>query len=106
MDEEERLHRLADPPVRTYTIDALIAEGFSRYAIRKYVRLGILPHAIGRGPSAYYTAVHLDVLREIRRARDENRSLADIRDWAAMRYPHRTVCHTIPNHGKPAAGGS
>lgn len=80
-------HRLADPPVRTYTIDALIAEGFTRDAIRKYIKIGVLPHAHGRGASAYYTDNHVRILREIRRSRDEQRTLSDIRDWAHLSFP-------------------
>lgn len=73
--------------VRTYTIEALVAEGFSRKTIWYYAGKGILPRAHGRGPSAYYTKIHLDILREIKRARDDNRSLADIKDWSHDRYP-------------------
>jgi DNA-binding transcriptional MerR regulator len=78
-------------PVRTYTIDALLAEGFTRRMIRRYRLLGVLPPAVGRGPSAYYLDTHIRILREIKRAKDENRSLADIKDWASFTFPQRTV---------------
>lgn len=76
------------PIDRTYTIEALVAEGFSRHMIRKYVTWGVLPRAIGRGPSAHYTGIHIAILREIRRAKDDRRTAIDLADWARMRYPH------------------
>lgn len=82
-------HHHTVSPVRTYTIDALLAEGFSLSAIRKYRRLGILPPANGgRGRNAYYDDRHIRILREIRRSRDEARSLSDLRDWARLSFPH------------------
>ncbi len=75
-------------PIRTFTIDALLAEGFPLSTIEYYKKKGILPRAEGgRGRNAYYTVVHISVLREIKKARDENRSLTDIRDWADYQFP-------------------
>lgn len=81
----------AATPVSIYTIDALIAEGFSRHMIRKYITWGVLPRANGRGAHAYYDARHIRILREIQRSKDERRTIADILDWVKMEYPHRAV---------------
>jgi DNA-binding transcriptional MerR regulator len=67
-------------PVRTYARAALEAEGFSREQLRRFVQIGLMPPSCGAGPGAYYTDVHLGILRRIKKARDENRSYADIRD--------------------------
>ena len=76
-------------PVRTYTIDALIAEGFSRDMIRDMIKAGVLPRANGRGPYAYYTDLHLRILREVRQAKDSRRTIyADVREWAHDTFPH------------------
>lgn len=75
-------------PVRTYSIDALLAEGFTVSGIRTYVKRGVLPPAHGRGPHAYYDERHLRILREIKKARDERRTMSDIRDWAHECFPH------------------
>lgn len=78
-------------PVRTYPIDALLALGFTKTAIRHYIKKGNLPGAHGRGPSAHYTDVHLSILTEIKRAKDANRSLADLKDMAHERYKRAFV---------------
>ena len=78
----------AAAPVRTYSIDALLAEGFTRAMIRRYIKRGVLPHACGRGPSAYYTRQHIAILREIASNRDARRTLDDMRDWAHDTFPH------------------
>lgn len=67
----------ADPP-RIYRIDALLAEGFTRSELYNFRRTGVLPTACGRGQYAYYTDVHLKVLRAIKAKRDERITLADI----------------------------
>jgi DNA-binding transcriptional MerR regulator len=82
------MHRAA-PPTRSYSIDALLAEGFSLSSLRYYVRTGVLPRAEGgRGRAAYYTDRHLRILREIKRTKDERRDLRDLRDWAHDTFPH------------------
>jgi DNA-binding transcriptional MerR regulator len=74
---------------RTYTRDALIAEGFPLTTIRWYQRIGLLPKANGgRGKNASYSDLHLSILREIKRSKDENRSLSDLKDWREIRFPH------------------
>jgi len=82
------VHR-ATTPTRSYPIEALLAEGFSRTAIRYYIWKGVLPRAEGgRGPAAYYTDRHLRILREIRQAKDDRRTVHDLRDWAHDAFPH------------------
>lgn len=76
----------ATTPGPTYSIDALIAEGFSQRTIRYYTNIGILPKANGRGPTAYYGQEHLEILRKIRQSRDEQRTLSEIREEARSRY--------------------
>lgn len=71
-----------------YGIEALMAEGFRRRTIRYYIAIGLLPRPQGgRGRGACYTEQHLRILREIRRWRDERRTLADIREWACAQWP-------------------
>ena len=65
-------------PVRCYRIDALLAEGFTRSELYNYRRTGVLPKAHGRGANAFYTDVHLRILREIKTKRDQRVTLADI----------------------------
>jgi hypothetical protein len=49
----------------------------------------VLPRAEGgRGPAAYYTDRHLRILREIRQAKDDRRTVRDLRDWAHDAFPH------------------
>lgn len=78
-------HRVLTPPA-VYSIDALESEGFSRRTIRYYISIGVLPHAHGRGRSAYYTTVHLDILQAIRNARDSRRTLGDVKEHALAVY--------------------
>jgi len=74
------------PPENHYTIHALLAEGFSRSAIHYYRKAEILPPAHGRGRSAYYTDVHMNILRRIKRARDARQTLSDVREDAQSTY--------------------
>ena len=67
-------------PPRLYRIDALINEGFSRWEIESYRRLRLLPPPVGRGGGSYYTDIHLSCLRRIKDAKDQNRTMDDIRD--------------------------
>jgi len=76
------------PAAPTYSIEALLAEGFSRRVIRYYIERGILPPPEGgRGPNAYYTDAHLVILREIKRWRDNRRTLDDLREFLHDKYP-------------------
>lgn len=68
----------AEAPVIAYSIDALVAEGFSRRKIRYYIEKKIMPPAHGRGPTAYYTDAHISILRSIKQAQDQRVYLADI----------------------------
>lgn len=72
-----------------YTIEALIAEGFTKRTIHYYVNIGVLPRAYGgRGSNAYYTEAHLSILRSIKRTRDQNKRLDDVRDETQRRFAH------------------
>ena len=68
--------RTVSPP-RIYRMADLNEIGFSRDVIRKYIKLGVLPHAHGRGPHAYYTDEHLNRLKAIRKEREGRATLAD-----------------------------
>lgn len=70
-----------------YRIEALIAEGFTRREIRRFVEKGILPHANGRGSSAYYDDSHLLILRGIQRSRESHRTLRDIAEEVRLTHP-------------------
>ncbi len=74
-------------PVRTYHRSALEAEGFTIYAIRSYIMQGVLPGAIGRGRNAHYTDIHLSILREIKKRREQKCLLRDVAEWRKQRYP-------------------
>jgi DNA-binding transcriptional MerR regulator len=69
-----------------YKIDALVAEGFSVRTIHWYTSSGVLPRPEGRGPAAIYGDEHILILRKIKRARDERRLLADIKEECAHLY--------------------
>jgi len=78
--------RTVSPP-RIYRLDDLTQVGFSRTQIRRFIHLGVLPHAHGRGPHAYYTDEHLDRLKVIARERDQRCTLADFAERFARRAP-------------------
>jgi DNA-binding transcriptional MerR regulator len=63
---------------RIYSIEALLAEGFTRDQLFHYRKIGVLPRAHGGGRNAYYTQKHLDIVRAIAKARDERTTFADI----------------------------
>lgn len=65
-------------PNRVYSIEALLAEGFSRVQLYNLRKTGVLPKAYGRGRNAFYTDLHLNIVRAIKRARDERTNLTDI----------------------------
>ncbi len=71
-------------PAATYPRAALRDEGFTERELQWFRRVNLLPKAVGTGPTAYYTDVHLAILRRIKRARDDYRSLADIREMLEM----------------------
>ena len=86
---EGLIARAARAP-RTYTVEALVAEGFPLSTIRWYRRIGVLPKAEGgRGTNAFYTDVHIAILREIKEAKDDRRSLKDLKEWADYRFPEQ-----------------
>lgn len=70
--------RATQDAVATYGIDMLLAEGFTRRQIERFRTAGLLPPAHGRGPAAYYTDIHLRIVRAIRAARDERVTPTDI----------------------------
>lgn len=72
-----------------YTIDDLMAEGFSRWTIYRYSRpeVGLLPPARSRGAGPNYTADHIKILRAVRRMQDENRQLLDMADVVRAQFP-------------------
>ena len=61
-----------------YSIDALLAEGFTRRQIQRFRDAGLLPPAHGRGPAAYYPDIHLRIVRAIKQARDDRVTPTDI----------------------------
>jgi DNA-binding transcriptional MerR regulator len=63
---------------RIYSIEALLAEGFTRDQLFHYRKIGVLPKAHGGGRNAYYTDIHLRIVRAIKRQRDERTTMADI----------------------------
>lgn len=65
-------------PTPVYGIDVLLAEGFTRRQIERFRTAGLLPPAHGRGPAAYYTDVHVRIVRAIKQARDERVTPTDI----------------------------
>lgn len=70
------------PAPRTYPIAELVDQtGFSSHQIRRLIHAGVLPRAVGRGPTAYYTDVHLNRLLRIRKEREQRRTLADFADY-------------------------
>jgi len=54
------------------------AAGVSRRTIRYYVQRGLIPPPMGAGRGHYYTAVHLERLRQIRSLQDDALSLEAI----------------------------
>jgi hypothetical protein len=69
--------RTVEPP-RIYRIDTLSEiSGFSPRQIRRMIEFGAIPACHGRGPSAYYTDLHLNCLVRIRREREQRRTYAD-----------------------------
>jgi DNA-binding transcriptional MerR regulator len=92
---------------KTYTIDALLAEGFTLRAIRKYQTLGIIPKACGgRGNSAFYNDNHLWAARRIKELKDANRTLEELaeacfydRPWL---YPERKHIYAVSDEDESA----
>ena len=80
--------RTVSPP-RIYRLDELKAVGFSGSQIRRLIHLGVLPHAHGRGPHAYYTDELLNRLKAIARERDNRCTLADFAERFARTSPRR-----------------
>jgi DNA-binding transcriptional MerR regulator len=72
------MHVMSTDVTRAYSIDALLAEGFSRVQLFNLRKTGVLPKAHGRGSNAYYTDTHLKIVRAIKSARDEHTKLTDI----------------------------
>lgn len=69
---------MSDP--RRYTIEELIeVTGVSRRTIRFYIEQGLLPPSAGRGRGGFYDREHLERLLEIKRQREDGRSIESIR---------------------------
>lgn len=72
---------------RYYTMDAMLAEGFTYWQVRKYIRDRVLsPAASGRGRHAVYPEDNIAVLRELKRRREQQSTLADLREWRLTRH--------------------
>jgi DNA-binding transcriptional MerR regulator len=61
------------------------ASGLSARVIRSYVEKGLLPGAIGKGPSAFYTPAHVETLSRINEYKSRGYSLSEIRAELAPR---------------------
>lgn len=62
-----------------YSIQDLCDQfNLSRWAIKKYIRMGVLPKAKGRGPTTYYTDEHVRLLRRVRSEIQDRTRLADL----------------------------
>jgi DNA-binding transcriptional MerR regulator len=70
-----------------YTIDVLMAEGFTRRCIHYYCSHGILPRPHGRGFGARYGEEHIAILRKIKEARDQRRTLRDVAEASRHYFP-------------------
>lgn len=75
-------------PSRVYSIQALMAEGFSKRTIYYYTHTRVLPPALGSGPTAHYTDQHISILRAIKERRDAAIRLDDLADHLAAQFPH------------------
>ena len=75
-------------PEAMYSIEDLMEEGFTRSSIHYYSKKRVLPPAKGgRGRGAYYTDIHLKILKRIREARDAKTSLGEIEIEYRRRHP-------------------
>lgn len=73
-----------------YTMDDLVSRtGLPRRTIRFYVEKGLLDPPAGRGRGGFYDASHLARLLEIRKSREEGRSLESIRSIEPMKFNYR-----------------
>lgn len=59
------------------------ASGLNARTIRFYIEQGLVPAALGRGRSRYFTPDHLRVLAEIAHLREQRLSLDEIRERIA-----------------------
>lgn len=78
-----KIFRRAPEREQRYTLDSLAAEtDLSPRSIRTYIQLGVIPRGEPvRDPRVgVYTYRHVQALMELKRIRDSNMSLADIRD--------------------------
>lgn len=55
------------------------ASGLNARTIRFYIEQGLVPPALGRGRSRYFTSDHLRVLAEIAHLREQRLSIGEIR---------------------------
>ena len=66
-------------PARLTFREIVADSGLSERTVRYYIQEGLVPPAIGRGRSAYYTPEHMQRLAQIRAWRAEHRSLDEMR---------------------------
>jgi len=55
------------------------SSGLNERTIRYYIAQGLMPPAMGRGRSRYYTPEHLQILTQIAAFRDQRLSIEEIR---------------------------
>ena len=79
--------------MNSYTLEQLEKEtGVTRRQIRYYISEKLLPGPVSQGRNASYTEVHLKGLRDIKRLRDADQSIAAIRNQMAL----VSRCRVIP----------
>jgi DNA-binding transcriptional MerR regulator len=66
-------------PARLTFREIVADSGLSKRTVRYYIHEGLVPPAIGRGRSAYYTPAHMQRLARIRAWQVEHRSLDEMR---------------------------
>jgi len=78
-----------------YTMDDLVSRtGLSRRTIRFYVERGLIDPPAGRGRGGFYDESHLARLLEIRKSREEGRSLDSIK---SIFEPVAAECSALPD---------
>ena len=73
-----------------FTIEDLVGStGLSRRTIRFYIERGLLSPPAGRGRGGFYNESHLARLLEIKKSREEGRSLESIKSTEPMEFRYR-----------------
>ena len=57
--------------------------GVTIRTIRRWTQMGLIPrpHGPGTGVNRYYSTLHLERIEDIKRLRDDNRTLEDLADY-------------------------